>query len=59
MQRYSLSGKITKAVYHNVVKILDTDFNEIQTFYQDEVRYHQKKQVTNYASTWDFDTGIV
>jgi hypothetical protein len=52
---FATSDKITNKVAHNVVKILDADFNEIKTFYQDEVGYHQEKQGTNYASTWDFD----
>jgi hypothetical protein len=38
-----------------VVKILDADFNEVKRFYQDKEGYHQEKQVTNYAYTWDFD----
>jgi hypothetical protein len=49
------SGILSKDVYHNVAKILDADFNELKTFYHDEAMYHQKKQGTNYASTWDFD----
>jgi hypothetical protein len=52
---FATSEKITNKVEHNVVKILDADFNEVKTFYQDEVGYHQEKQGTNYASTWDFD----
>ena len=52
---FASSGRITNMVYHNVVKILDADFNEVKTFYQDEAGYHQEKQVTNYASTWDSD----
>ena len=54
---FASSGRIIDMVYHNVVKILDADFKEIKTFYQDEAGYHQEKQVTNYASTWDFDVG--
>lgn len=49
------SGILSKEVYHNVAKILDTDFNELKTFYHDEAMYHQQKQGTNYATTWDFD----
>lgn len=49
------SGILSKEVYHNVAKILDADFNELKTFYHDEAMYHQKKQGTNYATTWDFD----
>jgi hypothetical protein len=52
---FATSEKITDKVGHNVVKILDADFNEVKTFYRDEVGYHQEKQGTNYASTWDFD----
>lgn len=52
---FATSEKITNKVEHNVVKILDADFNEIKTFYQDEAGHHQEKQATNYASTWDFD----
>jgi hypothetical protein len=52
---FATSDKVTNKVDHNVVKILDADFNEVKTFYQDEAEYHQEKQGTNYASTWDFD----
>jgi len=56
--RYFATGeKITDKVAHRVVKILGADFNEVKTFYQDEVGYHQEKQGTNYATTWDFDVG--
>ena len=49
------SGILSKQVYHNAAKILDADFYEIKTFYQDEARYHQQKQKTRHASTWIFD----
>jgi len=49
------SGILSKEVYHNVAIILDTDFNELKTFYHDEARYHQQKQKTRHASTWIFD----
>jgi hypothetical protein len=49
------SGILSKEVYHNVAIILDTDFNELKTFYHDEARYHQQKQKTHRASTWTFD----
>lgn len=49
------SGILSKNVYHNVAKILDANFNELKTFYHDEAMYHQKKQGTNYATTWIFD----
>ena len=51
------SGILSKEVYHNIAIILDTDFNELKTFYQDEARYHQQKQKTHRASTWTFDVG--
>jgi hypothetical protein len=54
--RYVASGGIlSNDVYHNIAIILDADFNEIKTFYQDEARYHQQKQKTRLASTWIFD----
>ena len=49
------SGILSKDVYHNVAKILDADFNELKTFYHDEAMYHQKKQVTNFSTTWTLD----
>jgi hypothetical protein len=49
------SGILSNDVYHNVAKILDADFNELKTFYHDEARYHQKKQVTNFSTAWYFD----
>jgi hypothetical protein len=49
------SGILSKEVYHNAAIILDADFNELKTFYQDEARYHQQKQKTHRASTWTFD----
>jgi hypothetical protein len=49
------SGILSKEVYHNIAIILDTHFNELKTFYQDEARYHQQKQKTHRASTWTFD----
>lgn len=49
------SGILSKEVYHNIAIILDADFNELKTFYQDEARYHQQKQKTHHASTWIFD----
>ena len=54
---FASSGSTNNGVYHNVVKILDTDFNEVKTFYQDEAGYRREKQVTNYASAWVFDVG--
>ena len=49
------SGILSNDVYHNVAKILDADFNELKTFYHDEARYHQKKQVTNFSTAWYLD----
>ena len=41
--------KMINKVYQNVAKILDSDFNELKTFYHDDEKYHQEKQVTNYG----------
>jgi len=49
------SGILSKEVYHSVAMILDANFNELKTFYQDEARYHQQKQVTNFSTAWYFD----
>jgi len=49
------SGILSENVYHNAAKILDADFNELKTFYHDEARYHQQKQVTNFSTAWYFD----
>jgi hypothetical protein len=49
------SGVLRQEVYHNVAVILDADFNQLKTFYQDEAMYHQQKQITNYLTAWIFD----
>lgn len=49
------SGILSNEVYHSIAIILDADFNELKTFYQDEARYHQQKQVTNFSTAWYFD----
>lgn len=49
------SGILSNDVYHSVAIILDADFNELKTFYHDEARYHQQKQVTNFSTSWYFD----
>lgn len=49
------SSVLNNDVYHITAKILDTDFNELKTFYRDEAMYPRKKQKTILASTWDYD----